>query len=84
MDYLIGERYTPTNDIIHRRQDCINLSSVEFETADTVCIVTAGKQTLISNLYSNSVMLCQQTQTSLAQHQSCALCNFYIHNEFAI
>ena len=84
MNYLVGERYATTSDIVHRRYNCVDFSSVEFKTADSVCIITAGKQTLVSNLYSNSVMLCQQTQTSLTQHQSCALCNLYIHNEFNI
>ena len=84
MNYLIGERYALTSDIVHRRQDCVDFSAVKFETADTVCIVIAGKQTLISNLYSNSVMFCKQTQKILVQHQSRALCNLYVHNEFAI
>ena len=84
MTYLIGERYALTSDIVNRRQYCVNFSSVESETANTVCIVISGKHTLISNLYPNAVMLCQQTQTSLVQHQSRVLCNLYVHNEFDI
>ena len=84
MNYLIGERYALTSDIVHRRQNCVDFSSIKFETAESVCIVTAGKKTLISNLNSNSVMLCKQTQKILVQHQSRALCNLYVHNEFVI
>ena len=84
VNYLVGKRYALTSDIVNRRQYCVNFSSVESETANTVCVVIRGKQTLISYLYPNGVMLCQQTQTSLVQHQSRTFCNLYIHNEFAI
>ena len=84
MNYLVGKRYALTSDIVHRRQDCINLSSVEFETTDSVCLVICGKHPLISNLYTNTVMLYKQTQKILVQRQSHAICNLYIHNEFVI
>ena len=84
MDYLIGERNTLASDIVHRRHNYVNFSSVEFETADSVRIVIGGKHPLISNLYSNTVMLYKQTQKILVQRQSHAICNLYIHNEFDI
>ena len=84
MDYLIGERYAITSDIVNRRHNCVDFSSVEFETTDSVRIVIADKHPLISNLYPNTVMLYKQTQKILVQRQSHAICNLYIHNEFDI
>ena len=84
MNYLVGERYAMTSDIVNRRHNCVDFSSVEFEPADSVCLVIAGKHSLISNLYTNTVMLYKQTQKILVQRQSHAICNLYIHNEFYI
>ena len=84
MNYLVGERYAMASDIVYRRLNCVDFSSVEFETTDSVCLVICGKHPLISNFYTNTVMLYKQTQKILVQRQSHAIYNLYIHNDFAI
>ena len=86
MNYIIGERYATTSDIGYRRHHIINFSSVKFETTDSVCFVNCVKNQVITNLYTNTVMLCKQAQevVMVTEYKTISISNLHGQNEFDI